>query len=227
MRTFSGKRRRIELNERDIRAAITYVQTRPEVDPERVALWGTSFGGANVVYTTAHDDRVKCVVANLGVMRGARWLRSLRGPEAWYQLLDRIAAERRQRVLTGETVEVNPFDTMPVDSQTVPFIREHWRNVPNLPRAITFDTAEAVIEYDPQSVIGRISPRPLLMLAIERDQIVPNEETISAFADAKEPKKLVWLPRHLGHWGAYIGEGLDMVMEATLDWYRQWLPIEK
>lgn len=211
---------------RDIRAAITYVQTRPEVDPDRVALWGTSFGGANVVYTTAHDARVKCVVANIGVMRGARWLRSLRGPEPWYQLLDRIEADRRQRVLTGEISEVNPFEIMPVDSQTVPFIREHWADVPNLPRRITFETAEAVMEYDPQGVIDRISPRPLLMLAVERDQIVPNEETIAAFVDAKEPKKLAWLPRHLGHWGAYVGEGFELVMAETLAWYRQWLPVD-
>ena len=45
----------------------------------------------------------------------------------------------------------------------------------------------------------RISPRPLLMVAVERDQIVPNEEMVEAFAVAKAPKKLVWLPRHLGH----------------------------
>jgi len=212
---------------RDIRAAITYAQSRPEVDPQRVALWGTSFGGANAVYTTAHDPRVKCVVANISVMRGARWLRSSRGTEQWYQLLDRIEEDRRRRVLTGETKEVNPFEIMPVDSDTIPFIREHWAQVPNLPTSITFDTAEAVMEYDPQSVIHRISPRPLLMLAVERDQIVPNEETVEAFAEAKEPKKLVWLPRRLGHWGAYIGEGFDIVMKETLAWYRQWLPIEE
>jgi pimeloyl-ACP methyl ester carboxylesterase len=211
---------------RDIRAAITYVQTRPEVDPQRVALWGTSFGGANVVYTAAHDARVQCVVANVGVMRGARWLRSLRGPEQWYQLLDRVAQERQHRVLTGEFTEVAPFEVMPVDSQTVPFIRQYWAQIPNLPRCITFDTVEAVLEYDPQGVIQRIAPRPLLMIAVERDQIVPNEETVEAFAEAGEPKKLVWLPRHLGHWGAYVGEGFERVMSETLAWYQQWLPIE-
>lgn len=212
---------------RDIRAAITYVQTRPEVDPERVALWGTSFGGGNAVYTAARDPRVKCVVANIGVMRGARWLRSLRGPEQWYQLLDRIEEDRRRRVLTGETVQVHPFEIMPIDSETVPFIRKHWASVPNLPSSITFETAEAVMEYDPQGEIDKISPRPLLLLAVERDQIVPNEETIAAFAQAKEPKKLVWLPRRLGHWGAYVDAGFDMVMTETLAWYQQWLPVQE
>lgn len=211
---------------RDIRAAITFAQSRAEVDPSRVALWGTSFGGGNAVCAAALDQRVQCVVANIGVMRGKRWLRSLRGPEQWYQLLDRIEEDRTRRVLTGESIDVNPFEIMPVDEQTVPFIREHWADVPNLPRTITFDTAEAVLEYDPQSVIHQISPRPLLMLAVERDQIVPNEETVEAFSEAGEPKELVWLPRELTHWGAYVGEGFDMVMEETLSWLKRWLPAE-
>ncbi len=84
---------------RDIRAAVTFAQSRPEADPRRIALWGTSFGGGNAVVAAAHDRRVACVVANIAVMRGARWLRSLRGPEDWNRLLDRIAEDRRRRVL--------------------------------------------------------------------------------------------------------------------------------
>ncbi len=211
----------------DIRAAITYVRSRAEVDPARVALWGTSFGGGNAVCAAVLDQRIQCVVANIAVMRGKRWLRSLRGPEQWHQLLDRIEEDRNRRVLTGETMDVNPFEIMPVDEQTIPFIREHWADIPNLPRTITLDTAESVLEHDPQSVIHRISPRPLLMLAVKRDQIVPNEETVEAFTDAGEPKKLVWLPRRLGHWGAYVGEGFDMVMAETLSWLGQWMPVEQ
>ena len=208
---------------RDIRAAITYVQSRGEVDAKKIGLWGTSFGGGNAVAAAAADQRVRCLVANIAVMRGTRWLRSLRGPEQWYQLLDRVDEHRKKRVLTGETIDVNPFEIMPVDAETVPFIRRHWADVPNLPRTITLDSVEAVLEHDPQGVIHNISPRPLLMLAVERDQIVPNEETVEAFGQANEPKKLVWLPRRLGHWGAYVGEGFDLVMAETLSWFEQWL----
>jgi hypothetical protein len=208
---------------RDIRAAMTYVQTRPDVDPERLALWGTSFGGANAIYTAAHDPRARCVVASVAVTRGARWLRSLRSPEQWHQLLDRLDADRRRRVLTGQLDLVHPFEVMPPDSLTAPFVREHWAEVPNLPRRITLESAEAVLEYDPQGVIDRISPRPLLMLAVERDQIVPNEETAEAFARAGEPKRLVWLPRPVTHWGAYAGPGFERVVTESLAWLGQWL----
>jgi len=209
---------------RDIRAAITYAQSRPEVDPERVALWGCSFGGGNAVYTAAHDPRVRCVVAHVGVMRGPRWLRSLRGPEQWNQLLDRLDEDRRERVLSGKSADVRQDEILPFDSETGPFIRKHWGKVRNLPMTVKLESADAVLEFDPQSVIRRISPRPLLMIAVEREQIVPNEETTEAYAAAGEPKKLVWLPRRYGHWGADVGEGLQRAVEESLAWYQEWLP---
>ena len=73
------------------------------------------------------------------------------------------------------------------------FIRQSCAKVPHLPGTVAFDTAEAVMESDPQSVIHRISPRPLLMLAVERDQIVPNEETTEEHFNAA-PSGLQPLP---------------------------------
>ena len=40
----------------DIRAAIAYLRSRPEVDPDRVALWGSSLGGGHV----DHDRGRRC-----------------------------------------------------------------------------------------------------------------------------------------------------------------------
>src|SRR6516164_2039722 len=44
-----GIRRRLIPMEQidDIRNAISFFETLPEVDPDRIGLWGTSFGGAN------------------------------------------------------------------------------------------------------------------------------------------------------------------------------------
>src|SRR5919197_1637590 len=48
---------------RDIRNALTFLQTLEMVDPTSIALWGTSFGGANVSYVAGVDSRVKCTVS--------------------------------------------------------------------------------------------------------------------------------------------------------------------
>lgn len=42
--------------------ALDYLQTRPEVDPERIAVTGRSGGGAATVWIAAADDRVKVAV---------------------------------------------------------------------------------------------------------------------------------------------------------------------
>ena len=48
---------------RDYRHAITYAQTRPEVDADRIGVWGSSYSGGHVLVLGAIDKRCKCVVA--------------------------------------------------------------------------------------------------------------------------------------------------------------------
>ncbi|HEX4810403.1 MAG TPA: alpha/beta hydrolase family protein [Bryobacteraceae bacterium] len=46
--------------------AIDYLQTRPEVDPQRIACAGHSGGGTLTLFISALDERVKCAVVNEG-----------------------------------------------------------------------------------------------------------------------------------------------------------------
>jgi dienelactone hydrolase len=55
----------------DIVHCIDFISGEPGVDPNRIALWGTSFGGGHVVYVAAHDDRVKCIVSQVPSMDGS------------------------------------------------------------------------------------------------------------------------------------------------------------
>lgn len=52
----------------DVRACLSYLTTEAGVNPDRVGLWGTSYGGGHVVYITGNDDRVKATVAQIGGM---------------------------------------------------------------------------------------------------------------------------------------------------------------
>ncbi|RPH84504.1 MAG: alpha/beta fold hydrolase, partial [Candidatus Rokuibacteriota bacterium] len=51
----------------DVQAALTFLGALPEVDPQRLGIYGTSCGGAMVVWTGAVDRRVKCVVSVVGI----------------------------------------------------------------------------------------------------------------------------------------------------------------
>ena len=55
---------------RDYRTAITYATTRPEVDSERIGIWGSSYSGGHVLVVGAIDRRVKCVVSQVPIVSG-------------------------------------------------------------------------------------------------------------------------------------------------------------
>jgi len=47
----------------DYAAALGYVRSRAEIDPRRIALWGTSFSGGHALVMAAQDPDVACVIA--------------------------------------------------------------------------------------------------------------------------------------------------------------------
>ena len=49
----------------DYRNAITWLQLQPQIDPERIGVWGFSFSGGHVLQVAAFDRRIKCVVAQV------------------------------------------------------------------------------------------------------------------------------------------------------------------
>ena len=54
----------LTLNVWDAMQSITYLQSRPEVDPDRIGCVGLSYGGTMTLFTTAMDERIKCAVVS-------------------------------------------------------------------------------------------------------------------------------------------------------------------
>jgi cephalosporin-C deacetylase-like acetyl esterase len=49
----------------DYSDAITFAQSLPEVDPEKIGIWGSSYSGGHVLYVGAVDRRVKAVLSQV------------------------------------------------------------------------------------------------------------------------------------------------------------------
>lgn len=49
----------------DIHSAVGYLRSRGDIDPDRVALWGSSLGGGHVITIAAADPRIAAVVAQV------------------------------------------------------------------------------------------------------------------------------------------------------------------
>jgi pimeloyl-ACP methyl ester carboxylesterase len=54
----------------DYAAAIAFGRSRGEIDPERIALWGSSLSGGHVIVAAARDPRVACVSAQCPALDG-------------------------------------------------------------------------------------------------------------------------------------------------------------
>jgi hypothetical protein len=61
----------------DYRDAISFAQTLPETDPERIGVWGSSYSGAHVLVLGAVDRRIKCVASQVPLISGHRNARRL------------------------------------------------------------------------------------------------------------------------------------------------------
>ena len=68
----------------DTRNALTFLARQPNVDPARIAVIGSSFGGAVAVYTAGVDERMAAVISNGGWGDGERKFRGQhKTPEEW------------------------------------------------------------------------------------------------------------------------------------------------
>jgi uncharacterized protein len=55
---------------RDYRHTISYVQTRPEIDPSQIGIWASRYSGGHVLVVAAIDRRVRCVVSQVPTISG-------------------------------------------------------------------------------------------------------------------------------------------------------------
>src|SRR5205809_609841 len=78
----------------DASNAISYLQSRPEVNPDKIAVLGVSLGGGEVAYIAARDRRVKCVASMVLVGDGERRMRRFRTEQEWETLMQKVQEEK-------------------------------------------------------------------------------------------------------------------------------------
>jgi dipeptidyl aminopeptidase/acylaminoacyl peptidase len=207
----------------DVQAALTYLGALREVDPGRLGIYGTSYGGATVVWVAAIDPRVRCTVSVVGIGHGRRWMRSVRRPDEWFDLLARAEADRVKRARDGQSELVERSEILLPDRQSAELAAAARRNNPAAVNRIPLEYVDDTLAFNPEWVVDRIAPRPVLFITTDDDRLVPPEESESLYARAGEPKKLVVL-RGYGHYEVYTEPAFSEVMRAALDWYGQYLP---
>jgi len=205
----------------DIRNAISFFEAQPEVDSERIGLWGTSFGGANAPYAAAVDSRVKAAVGQVGFGDGERFMLDVRNYGERVELMRKLSEDRRRRALEGAGERVDPLELALRSSQSREFLPQALKAFPAMRCELSWETVEKTLEYKPIDVIHRMAPRALLLIGARDDNVCPIEGYEKLYERAGEPKKLAVLP--ITHYEIYVGKWFEESARLAREWLERFL----
>jgi len=201
----------------DTRHALSFLATRPEVDPERIGVIGNSFGAAVAVYAAGVDRRVAACISCGGWGDGEKKFRKQHeSPEAWRRFSDMMEEGRRLRDRTGKSLMVPRFDIVPIPSG----LRGNLSagSIMEFP----FEVVESMYAFTANDVVGQIAPRPLLLLHPARDSVTPTEQSIDLFLGAGQPTDL-HLVADVDHF--MLSEGNPLVIALVRGWLAKHFPV--
>ncbi|WP_329250992.1 alpha/beta hydrolase [Actinoallomurus sp. NBC_01490] len=201
----------------DLRNALTWLSERPEIDAERIGLWGTSFGGGHVLRVAALDRRVTAVVAQVPAIGLWRYFRRSE-PAVRERFLASTLADRLAYARTGEPRPLAitaDEDTESVLGPTdLDWHRRNEKEHETFHNWIAAHSLDRIVPYDPGAFAEDISPIPLLMILAEADTTTPPEVAREIYDRVRKPKQLLELSG--GHYDVYdVPSVRDACIDAT------------
>jgi dienelactone hydrolase len=175
----------------DIFNVIHWAMGEPQVDRNRIGLWGTSFSGGLVVYVAARDPRVRAIVSQVGYFGVP--VGSMPAPMRARSYED---ATRRAR---GEIGYPPPGA----------------REVGNLRGG---PVREKFLVYAPIEDVARAQNCAMLFIAAQNEELFDNREHPElAWKRASEPKRYVVIPG-IPHYAIY-GQAREEATRLALEWF--------
>jgi pimeloyl-ACP methyl ester carboxylesterase len=208
----------------DWRAAVGYARSRAEIDPQRIALWGTSFGGGHVLATAAADKAIRAVIAQCPFTDGVASTRVI-DPVSLLCLLpaavvDIVCAALGRAPVTVPTVG-SPHS---VALLTAPDCLDGYLRLaalaPEFRNEIAARFLFAVGRYRPGRRVRDITS-PVFFAICEKDSVAPAGASQKHAATAPRGETRLY---PYGHFDIYFGEPFEQVVSDQLDFLRRHVP---
>ena len=208
----------------DLGNALDFLARHPAVDPDRIGVIGSSFGGAVAVYAGGINPSIAAVISNGGWGHGERKFRGQHpGPEAWAKFTAMLEEGRAYRARTGKSLMVPRGDIVPIPAH----VRENLdkKNVQmlsaNSVEMFPAETAQSMFDFRAEEVVAKIAPRPLLLIHAANDSVTPTEQSVELFKRAGQPTEL-HLFSGLDHF--LFNENSARVWNLLRDWLDAYFP---
>lgn len=211
--------------QQDIRNAISWLRTLPEVDPDNIGGWGVSLGAAHMLHLGAYDRRLRAVVC---VATGLNTTEAMMGKAGLQRFLRILNDDHDQRYASGKEATYIPAVSLPGQGgamafpEAYEFYTEAQKTyAPTYDNRLTLESVENLFSDTSGHAMNLISPTALLMVHGEKD-LIPVDAVRAAFDQAEEPKKLVVLD--CTHTDLYVREPwLTQSCDAAIEWFNRYL----
>ncbi|WP_435122530.1 alpha/beta hydrolase [Amycolatopsis thermoflava] len=187
----------------DFKAAVSYLATRPEADPERIGTLGICASGGYSMAAAAGDHRIKAVgtVSPVDVARQFRLgADGTQDPAVFQGMLDAAAAARTAEARGGgaQTFQLFP-DTVEQaralggqhGAEGFEYYCTDRAQHPRSAKRLPWSSVDRLALFDAFRFVGLIAPRPLLLIAGR--EAVTSWMAVEAFQEARGPKELHWI----------------------------------
>ena len=197
----------------DWRAAIAFARTLPGVDPNAIALWGSSFSGGHVVQTAAEVGGIRAVVSQIPFTDGLSALRAA-GPLLNLKLTlsglrDQVRALRGKRPFLVPAVGPPGSRAAMTAPEAEPGMRAITEPDSTWCNAVAARFALTLPLYRPYAKLSRTGC-PVLVQVATGDATTPHGPAEKAAANA--PNAQLRRLEGMGHFDVYGGEPFESVV---------------
>ncbi|KAL6892018.1 alpha/beta-hydrolase [Trichoderma evansii] len=186
----------------DLSDAITYLVNRPDIDGDRIAIWGIGHGAGVVVRTGAYDKRAKAVMGISPFFSGE--IDMLRFPPgayeaAWKERAARIldpSLEPEYLPIFAESMEM--AERCPqaniIGSPQGFFLRSIFKPISDAAgtpweNKLTLESLYWQSKFEPTASVHLISPRPFYWAATDAPLLPNYQSQVRVYEKAFEPKQ--------------------------------------
>ena len=209
----------------DWAAAVAHARGLAEVDPDRVAIFGSSFGGGHAILTAARDPRIAAAIVQCPFTDGLASALTL-GPVSTAKVSALGLRDEFSRLRGAEPVRValagrlHSAALMPTEDAAPGFLGL-------VPEGVDFTNEVAarvglrIALHRPGRATRKIAA-PIMFCVCDRDSVAPAKATLRHAARAPRGE----VHRYpIGHFDIYKGEDFERAVADQLDFLRRHLPV--
>ncbi|WP_246284856.1 alpha/beta hydrolase [Gordonia asplenii] len=209
----------------DWKAAVAFARTLPTVDPDRVVVWGTSFGGGHSIVTAAQDKRIAAAISQCpftdGLASGTTMSPITSAKVMTRAIRDVVAARLGRAPVMIPTYGAPGSTALMTSPDAVAGVEALMPPGATYPKGVPARIALQI----PVNFPGREAKNvtcPLHVAVCERDTVAPPKPTQRYAAQAPRGEIKLY---DAGHFDIYVGEWFERNVTDQLDFLARHVPV--